>query len=75
MACIVYVPFLLALTGWTTPIWCIPFRRLIERLGYPRTRSGRVVRANLVNWLGATGVGIFVGSVSMLLAQGVAKFA
>ncbi len=53
----------------TTPLWYFPYRRILEHFGHPRHASGRVKRATLVDWLSATGVGLFLGMLLAPLVQ------
>lgn len=52
----------------TTPVWFIPLCRVLELYGYPRSASGRVKRPTLMDWLNATGVGIFLGAFLLPLS-------
>jgi hypothetical protein len=54
---------LAAVLSIATPIWYFPFRAVLFRFGYPRAKSGRVQSATLLDWLNATGVGIFGGAL------------
>jgi hypothetical protein len=69
MSPLTYLVDVLAVICVTTPAWYFPYRRLIEHLGYSRYKSGRVRQASLVDWLCATGIGIFVGSLLLPLTH------
>lgn len=51
------------------PVWYLPVRRVFEHFGRPRTISGRVKRAALIDWLYATGHGLFLGAFLLPLSQ------
>lgn len=59
----------LGIASLATPLWYLPARRLTERLGRPRHRSGRINRANLIDWLNATGCGVFLAAILLPLGQ------
>jgi hypothetical protein len=46
-----------------TPLWYLPYRRILEHFAHTRYRSGRVKRATMLDWLSATGLGLFVGAL------------
>lgn len=59
----------LGILSLAIPLWYLPARRLAERFGWPRHRSGRIHRANLIDWLNATGCGVFLAAILLPLGQ------
>ena len=51
------------------PIWYLPYRCLSEHFGFPLRKNDRVRRANLIDWLNATGCGLFAAAILTNLAQ------
>lgn len=47
----------------TTPLWYLPYRRLLEHFGHPKNQSGQLKRATMIDWLSATGLGLFLGAL------------
>ena len=52
-----------------TPVWYIPARRSMEYIWASRTPSGRIKRVTLVEWLNATGVGLFAAILLLSLGN------
>jgi hypothetical protein len=46
-----------------TPLWYWPYRRLLEHCGRPKYKSGRDKNATMIDWLSATGLGLFVAAI------------
>jgi hypothetical protein len=58
-----YVVATLCVLCVATPLWYLPYRRVLEHFGHPRYKSRRVKRATRLDWLSATGIGFFVGAL------------
>jgi hypothetical protein len=58
-----YVAASLFVVCVATPIWYLPYRKILKHFGLPRSKSGRVKLATTLDSLSATGLGLFLAAV------------